>query len=166
MERIYCNNCEDDGSEEEEQEEYSKNCTKIFKDIQLKVAAIPGFKKQLDSITQNLSMLTDKYDTLILHEQSKVKIHKLEKTVADVNNEYVYLQKQNTALEQKLHQFEQVSRKHNIEIVGVEQLPGENLTEIVSKIGDIINVSSSNIEWTRRTFASIPQPRHNSRIFG
>ncbi|CAG4948831.1 unnamed protein product [Parnassius apollo] len=125
--RIYCNNCEDDGSEEEEQQEYSQDYTKMLKDIQLKVSAIPGFKKQLVSITQSLSMLSDKYDTMILiveHEQSKDKIHKLEKTVADVNNKYDYLQKENTALEQKLHEFEQVSRKHNIEIVGVEQLPG------------------------------------------
>ncbi|CAG5022180.1 unnamed protein product [Parnassius apollo] len=145
--RIYCNNCEDDGSEEEEQQEYSQDYTKNLKDIQLKLSAIPGFKKQLDTITQSLSMLSDKYDTLIVeHEQSKDKIHKLEKTVADINNKYVYLQKQNTVLEQKL-----VSRKHNIEIVDVEQLPGENVTEIVSKIGDIINVSSSDIEWARRT---------------
>ncbi|CAG4975972.1 unnamed protein product [Parnassius apollo] len=76
----------------------------------------------------------------------KLETHtQIEKTVADANNTYVYLQKQNTAIEQKLHEFEQVSRKHNIEIVGVEQIPGENV------INDIINVSSSDIEWARRT---------------
>ncbi|CAK1584076.1 unnamed protein product [Parnassius mnemosyne] len=165
--RIYCNNCEDDGSEEEEQEEYSQDYTKILKDIQLKVAAIPGFKKQLDSITQSLSMLSDKYDILIVeHEQSKDKIHKLEKTIADVSNKSVYLQKQNTALEQKLHEFEQASRKNNIEIVGIEQLPGENVTEIVSKIGDIINVSSSDKEWARRTRSRKESTKPSSIIVG
>lgn len=157
--RIYCNNCEDDGSEEEQEEE-SCDYTKILKDIQIKVAVIPGFKKQLDSITQSLSMLSDKYDTLIAeHEQSKEKIIKLEKTCAGVNNKCIYLQKQNAALEQKIHEFEQASRKHNIEIVGIEQLPGENVKEIVTKIGEVIDVSSSDVEWARRT----RPPREDSK---
>ena len=116
------------------------------------MAAIPGLKKQLDSITQSMSLLSDKYDALIVeHEQSKVKIQKLEKIIANVNNKCVYLEKQNIAVEQKIHESEQVSRKHNIEIVGVEQLPGENVLEIVTKIGNVMNVSSTEIEWARRT---------------
>lgn len=158
--RIYCNNCEDEGSEEEQEEDSYSNFTKILKDIQIKVATLPTFKKQLDSITQSLSMLSDKYDTLIVeHEQSKQKILKLEKTYASVNNKCVNLQKQNIALEQKVHEFEQASRKHNIEIVGIEQLPGENVKEIVAKIGDVIDVNSSDIEWARRT----RPPRENSK---
>ncbi|VVD05961.1 unnamed protein product [Leptidea sinapis] len=43
------------------------------------------------------------------------------------------------------------SRKQNIEIVGIAQLPGESVKEIVSKIGDKINASSSDIEWARRS---------------
>ena len=34
--RRYCNNCEDDGSEEDEQEEESQGYTEILKDIQKK----------------------------------------------------------------------------------------------------------------------------------
>ncbi|XP_049881351.1 uncharacterized protein LOC126377584 [Pectinophora gossypiella] len=151
--RIYCNNCEDDeGSEEEEEEEDAQNYSKILKDIQKKVGVIPGLKKHLDSITQSLSLLSDKYDTLIAeHEQSKLKINKLEKTITNINNKCVFLEKCNTALEQKIHDFEQVSRKHNVEIVGIEQLPGENVKDIVSKIGAVIDVSSADIEWVRRS---------------
>ncbi|VVD03309.1 unnamed protein product [Leptidea sinapis] len=150
--RINCNNCEDEGSEDEDQDEELQDYSKILKDIQKKVGAIPGFKTQLDSITQSLIMLSDKYDSLIVeHEQSKEKIHKLEKAITNVSNNCVYLEKQNISFEQKIQEFEQASRKQNIEIVGIEQLSGESVIQIVSKIGEKINASSSDIEWARRS---------------
>ncbi|VVD00212.1 unnamed protein product [Leptidea sinapis] len=80
--RIYCNNCEDEGSEDEDQDEELQDYSKILKDIQKKVGAIPRLKTQLDSITQSLIMLSDKYESLIVeHEQSKEKIYKLEKAI-------------------------------------------------------------------------------------
>ncbi|KAH9645692.1 hypothetical protein HF086_003365 [Spodoptera exigua] len=149
--RIYCNNCEDEGSDEEEVEEEVQDLEKILKDIQKKVSAIPGLKKHLDTIQQSISVLSDKYDTLLFeHEESKGKISKLEKTVANINNRCVYLEKCNIALEQKLHEAEQQSLKQNLEIVGVEYIPGENLREIVTKIGDEIGVKSNDIEWVKR----------------
>ncbi|KAH9635529.1 hypothetical protein HF086_003143 [Spodoptera exigua] len=84
--RIYCNNCEDEGSDEEEVEEEVQDLEKILKDIQKK----------------------------------------------------------------KLHEAEQQSLKQNLEIVGVEYIPGENLREIVTKIGDEIGVKSNDIEWVKR----------------
>lgn len=155
--RLYCNNCEDDETETEDVDDVQdhQNIDKILKDIQKKVSAIPSLKKQLDSIKQSMGLLSEKYDTLLAEqEKSKDKIHKLEKAVETVNNKYIYLEKCNLALQQSLQGYEQSARKHNIEIVGVEQMPDENVKEIVSKIGEIINVSSVNIEWVRRT-----QPR-------
>lgn len=150
--RIHCNNCEEEGSEDEENEDESQDFTKILKDIQRKVSTIPGLKKQLDSITQSMSLLSDKYDSLIEeHEQSKKKINKLEKAVENVTNKCVYLEKCNIALEQKVEDFEQKSRKHNIVIAGVEQLPDENVRVIVTKIAENINVSCSDIEWAKRS---------------
>lgn len=150
--RIYCNNCEEEGSEEEEQEDEAQDFTKILKDIQRKVGTIPGLKKQLDSITQSLSLLSDKYDSLVEEqEQSTNRIIRLEKAVENVTNKCVYLEKCNMALEQKVQDFEQSSRKHNLVIVGVEQLPGENVKEIVTKIGDAIDASCADIEWARRS---------------
>ncbi|KAF9811809.1 hypothetical protein SFRURICE_021166 [Spodoptera frugiperda] len=76
---------------------------------------------------------------------------KLEKSSLNTTNRCVYLEKCNLALEQKLNEYEQSSRKLNIEIVGVEYLPNENVKDIVTKIGDEIGVSSHNIEWVKRS---------------
>ncbi|XP_060806374.1 uncharacterized protein LOC132903072 [Amyelois transitella] len=149
--RNYCNNCEDEGSEEDEQEERVQDYGNILKDIQKKVGEIPGVKKHLDAITQSLSLLSDKYDTLIAeHEKSREKINKLEKKVDNINNKCVYLEKCNIALEQKMRDFEQTSLKNNLEIVGIEQVPGENLKEIVSNIAQTLKVNTSDIESVRR----------------
>ncbi|CAH0730938.1 unnamed protein product, partial [Brenthis ino] len=60
------------------------------------------------------------------------------------------------ALEQKVHEFDQASRKHNLEIVGIEQLPNENVMAVAKKLGDIIGVSSACIDWvSRRTTRKI-----------
>ncbi|KAF9812251.1 hypothetical protein SFRURICE_012803 [Spodoptera frugiperda] len=152
--RIFCNNCEDDDSETEEQED-CLDSDKILKDIQKNVRVIPGLLKQLETIKQSMSLLSDKYDTLLTeHEKSKIKIKTLEKTVEHISNKCTFLEKCNGALEQRVHDFEQSTRKHNIEIVGIEQLPGENVKEVVTKIGNMINVSSDDIDFVRRN-----QPR-------
>lgn len=150
--RIYCNNCEeDDSSTEDVEEEDVQLCEKILKDIQKKVSALPSLIKQLDSITQSMSVLSDKYDTLLEEqEHSKTKIIKLENTVTTINNKCVYLEKCNVALEQKIHEFEQSTRKHNIEIVGIEEMPGENIKDIVTRIGNTLGVHCDEIDWSRR----------------
>lgn len=153
--RLFCNNCEDDETENEDLDDDvqdHQNIEKILKDIQSKVSTIPSLKKQLDSIKQSMGLLSEKYDMLLAEqEKSKDKIHKLEKAVEAVNNKCTYLEKFNLALQQSLQGYEQSARKQNIEIVGVEQMPDENVKEIVSKIGKIINVSSDDsIEWVRR----------------
>lgn len=141
----------DSRTDDEEQDDIKKDFEKILKDIQRKVSGIPTLKSQLESITTSMSMLSDKYDTLIAeHEQSKQKITELKKTAININNKIVYLEKCNSALEQKVQEYDQVSRKNNLEIVGVEQLPGENLREVVTKTGQLINVSSMEIEWGSR----------------
>ncbi|XP_045538256.1 uncharacterized protein LOC106713295 [Papilio machaon] len=154
--RIYCNNCTDeDDSVNDDQEDDARYHDKILKDIQKNVNIIPCLIKQLECIKNSMCLLSEKYDTLLAeHEKSKDKIRKLEKTVENINNKCVYVEKCNTALEQKLHDYEQLTRKQNIEIVGLEAMPDENVTEIVSKLGKMINVSDDNIEWVRRN-----QPR-------
>lgn len=149
--RIFCNNCEDEESEEEEQEIEGQGFEKILKDIQNKVNSLPGFKNQLNSIITSMAVLSEKYDTILAeHEESKKKICKLEKYVESVNNKCVYLEKCNIALEQKVHDFEQSTRKHNIEIVGIEQMPDENVMEVVKKLGDSLEVNCDDIEWASR----------------
>ncbi|XP_026323726.1 uncharacterized protein LOC113233006 [Hyposmocoma kahamanoa] len=151
--RIYCNNCEeeDEDSESEEIEEDSQNLKKMLKDIQKKVSVLPSLIKQLDTIKDSMNLLSDKYDNLVAEQdQAKTKINKLEKTVSTINNKCVYLEKCNIALEQKVHEFEQATRQNNIEIVGVEQIPGENIKEVVKKIGSIMEVCSDDIAWCKR----------------
>ncbi|VVD02747.1 unnamed protein product [Leptidea sinapis] len=66
------------------------------------------------------------------------------------------IKKCNVALEQKVHEFEQASLNNRIEIMGIEKLPGENLKELISKVGDTINVNTSEIEWARRVTTTRP----------
>lgn len=47
-------------------------------------------------------------------------------------------------------EFEQSTRKHNIEIVGIEQMPDENVMEVVKKLGDTLEVNCDDVEWASR----------------
>lgn len=134
--RIYCNNCEEEEEmEEDDQEIEGQGFEKILKDIQNKVSTLPSLKKQLNSITASMGLLAEKYHTLLAeHEESKKNIVNLEKSILNVNNKCVYLEKVNGAIEQKIHKFEQSSRKQNIEIVGIEQLPEDNIVNVVKKL--------------------------------
>ncbi|CAH2108186.1 unnamed protein product [Euphydryas editha] len=71
--------------------------------------------------------------------------------MGSITNKYIYIEKCNTALEQKVNDFEQASLNHNVEIVGIEQLPNENLKKLVNKIGELIEVSSDDVEWVKRS---------------
>ncbi|XP_026746897.1 uncharacterized protein LOC113508126 [Trichoplusia ni] len=98
-----------------------------------------------------MGLLSEKYDVLLAeHEESKKKISHLEKSIQNANNKCVYLEKANMALEQKLHDIEQSSRKQNIEIIGIEQLPEENPMQIINKLGQLLEVNSENVEWASR----------------
>ncbi|KAL4718540.1 hypothetical protein ACJJTC_018032 [Scirpophaga incertulas] len=151
QEPIYCNNCEDDDSDDDQEEETQPmDC--ILKDIQKKVNILPGVIKRLESIEQSMSVLSDKYDNLMAeHKQSKDRINKLEKIVENTINKYVNLEKHNRALEQRMQENEQSARKNNIEIVGIEQLPDENILDIVFKIGNKMEVGTADIQTARRT---------------
>lgn len=165
--RIYCNNCEEDESEFEDQDDESQDTEKILKEIQKNVRAIPGLKKQLDSIKHSMSLLSDKYDSLLEeHEKSKVKISKLEKTVEAINNKCTHMEKCNSALEQRLHEYEQSTRKHNVEIVGVEQMPNEDVKLIIENIAKEIDVSTKDVEWVRRSQPRKQQSKSPSIIVG
>lgn len=167
--KIYCHNCEEEGTDEDEPEpeEEIKDLEKILKDIQVKVGAIPSLKKHLDGIKQSISVLSDKYDTLLNeHKLAKDKIAKLEKTTVNITNKCVYLEKCNLALEQKVNEFEQSKRNNNLEIVGVEYQPGENIKEIISKIGEKIGASSQDIEWAKRSRPTKQGSKPSSIIVG
>ncbi|KAF9800978.1 hypothetical protein SFRURICE_010298, partial [Spodoptera frugiperda] len=131
-----------DDSETEEQED-CLDSDKILKDIQKNVRVIPGLLKQLETIKQSMSLLSDKYDTLLTeHEKSKIKIKTLEKTVEHISNKCTFLEKCNAPW-------------NNVcTTLSSQLLPGENVKEVVTKIGNMINVSSDDIDFVRRN-----QPR-------
>ncbi|KAI5633137.1 hypothetical protein NE865_10232 [Phthorimaea operculella] len=154
IDHIYCNECEQDFVDPtltQKPEAKQQDLEKILRDIQKKVNGIPSLKSQLDAINVSMGMLSDKYDTLVTEqEQSKKNIKDINKNITNINNKIVYLEKCNAAMEQKLQEHEQASRQHNLQIVGIEQLPGEQLRDLVSKLGDLINASSADIEWVSR----------------
>jgi hypothetical protein len=132
-----------------------KNLDKIMSNYwriyKKKVSVIPGFKKHLYSIQQSISLLSDKYGTLLVeHEQTKEKLLKLEKTVTNVSNKCVYLEKCNLACKQKLQEYEQSMRNNNLEIAGIEYLPGENLKTVVTNIAAKIGANCDGIDWVKR----------------
>jgi hypothetical protein len=155
--RLCCNNCEEESDDEQENVEMHVDASAAIKDILKKVSVLPDLKKELSIISHSMSVLSDKYDTLLAeHEKSKQKIASLEKVTFNTQNKCIYLEKCNIALQQKIEQFEQATRKHRIEIVGVEQLPGEKVEDVVAKIGKEINVSCEDIELAKRAFPSKP----------
>lgn len=156
--RFCCNNCEEESEDESVNSEMpiDSNAADI-KDILKKVSVLPDLKKELSMIVHSMSVLSDKYDTLLAeHEKSKEKIAYLERSTLNTQNKCVYLEKCNVALQQKIEQFEQTTRQHKIEIVGVEQLPGEKVEDLVAKIGNEINVTCEDIELAKRAFRSKP----------
>lgn len=155
--RYCCNNCEEESEDEPEE---SVDVSKAIKDILKKVSVLPGLEKQLDAISLSMSVLSEKYDTLLAeHEQSKERIVKLEKVTMNTQNKCIHLEKCNVALQQKVEELEQATRKHKIEITGVEQLPSENVMDIVAKVGRAIDVSCADIESAARAHPLKPGKR-------
>lgn len=102
-------------------------------------------------IKKSMSLLLEKYDALLIeHEEAKGRILKLEKSHTNTTNKCVYLEKCNLALEHKMQELEQSSHKRNIEIIGVEQLPGENWKQVVCNLSEKVNLRTDEIESVRR----------------
>lgn len=150
--RNYCNNCEEDDLEVSEDEEVTDvNHKKLLREILKKVSVIPGVQIQLSGISESLSLLSDKYDKMLSEqEELKTKVIKMEKNMYDLTNRCTNLEKCNVALEQKLQEYDQSSRRQNIEIAGVEQLPNEDTSALVKKIGKELKLPTEEILWARR----------------
>ncbi|XP_059045775.1 uncharacterized protein LOC131841472 [Achroia grisella] len=152
--RLFCNNCQDDDMDQEcgdDEEEETTISSTVLRDINKKIEIIRDVKKQLETLTQTIEFLTEKYDHLRSeHQNTKEKVTKLEKQLTNINNKCTYLEKYNGALEQKILDLEQAGRKNNIQIYGVEQLPNENLKSLLQKLAEVMKVSADDIEWARR----------------
>ncbi|KAG7305368.1 hypothetical protein JYU34_009431 [Plutella xylostella] len=141
--RLYCNNC---GGEDSDTDEIDDTNNNVLKEINQKINIIKDVKKQLITLTESMEFLSEKYEILLAeHTQSKDRIEKLEKCVTTLNNKTTYLEKCNGALEEKIQEMQQKSRQYNIEIVGVEQLPEENMKDMMEKIGALLKVNTEHI---------------------
>ncbi|KAG7294894.1 hypothetical protein JYU34_022723 [Plutella xylostella] len=90
------------------------------------------FREEMQRTMQYLSDKIDDYEKC--QKESKERISNLEKNVHNLTNTCVHLQKYNGALEQKIMDMEQSTRKLNLEIVGIEVLPDENPKIIIEKL--------------------------------
>ncbi|KAG7296212.1 hypothetical protein JYU34_021318 [Plutella xylostella] len=114
------------------------------------------FREEMQRTMQYLSDKIDDYEKC--QKESKERISNLEKNVHNLTNTCVHLQKYNGALEQKIMDMEQSTRKLNLEIVGIEVLPDENPKIIIEKLGDLMKVSFKEIESATRG-----APRSNAK---
>ncbi|KAG7297004.1 hypothetical protein JYU34_019928 [Plutella xylostella] len=154
--RTHCNNCDDAADFEQEDkmedaEQFSSSNNNVLKDINRKIGMIKDVKIQLISLTQSIDFLSEKYELLLTeHTKTKSDVVRLDKNITQLTNKCTYLEKCNGALEEKIMDIEQKTRRHNLQIVGVECMPDEKVSELVKKLGDLIGATTNHISSVNR----------------
>ena len=102
---------------------------------------LEDLKSKIDKIEQSLNFLSGKYDELIsnssnvnniirdLNEENKIIKESLHKSVNDIE-----------LLKQEVNNMEQYMRRDCLEIRGIPVLTGEDTSQLVKKVGEIIEV--------------------------
>ncbi|KAG7304971.1 hypothetical protein JYU34_010399 [Plutella xylostella] len=105
-----------------------------------------------EELQRSLQFFSDKIDDYEkTQKETTEKIATMDKQLHNLTNTCSYLQKYSGALEQKIIDLEQNERQLNLEIVGLEELPNEEPMAIVKKLGELMKVSTTEIECARRT---------------
>ena len=114
--------------------------------------------KVMDSLTESISFMSDKFDSLIK------RIDSLEMKYKDVESENKCLKASRlnqrvSEHEDEMNNVQQYMRRDCVEIAGIPQHMGENTNHIVVKVGEVmgINLDESDISISHR----LPVPSRN-----
>ena len=74
----------------------------------------------------------------------KQMVRNADEEIADLNDDLNGVAKDLSTAKKQIDDLEQYTRKHNLELHGIFETPGENISEKIIKLGKVLNVHISN----------------------
>lgn len=116
----------------------------LLKEVNTKLSIIYKMEKNLEDLRDTVDFYAEQYQAMVAYkEESERKIKSLEQ-------KNVYLEKCNSALEERILDLESKEKERNIEIVGLEKKINENIMDTVRVITQKLNLKSESISSAMR----------------
>lgn len=115
-------------------------------DIVKRLDALAGVPGQISELTKSIQLMSDKYDEILSKQvQQDREIGSLRKRVETLEKKPCSDNSQVKELESALNNLEVHSRKHNIEVHGVQRTPNENLLAKLNDIAKSVNLPELSV---------------------
>lgn len=112
-----------------------------------KLEIVASIHQQLEEIKSTVDFYAEKYQELVqFKEDSTERIKRMEVKVREVQNKNIYLEKCNLALEERIDAIEIKGKENCIEVIGLMEVEGEKLEEIIPNLGAIYGLQKQEIE--------------------
>lgn len=117
----------------------------LLTEVNKKMEVIYTMKKQLDEMAETIDFYAEKYQELIDFKADCIeKNKKTENKITDLVNRNKYLEKCNSALEERVQWIEQKETEKKVELVGV-QIQNDSIRETVSQIASKLELPIQDI---------------------
>lgn len=112
----------------------SAEMREFMSSVLVKLEKLEKMAPVIENLEKAVQFLSDKYDEMCVQVENQDKIISELKKEAEEKNKTI------TELEMRMVQSEQYARNRNLEIINVEQRPGEDLVKIVEKLANEMGV--------------------------
>lgn len=110
--------------------------------INNKMTDLDSIKSNIEELIKNFSFLSEKYDVLLTKIDNNNEIIKDQcKTINEIKKSNIVKDQVIKNLSEKVDNLEQYTRNKNIEIVGLNEIPGENCKQLVVDIAKKLNLN-------------------------
>lgn len=111
----------------------------LLQEVNTKLSIIYKMEKNIEELRDTVDFYAEQYQTMVAYkEESDKKIRSLEQ-------KNVYLEKCNSALEERILDLESKEKERNIEIVGLEKKNKENIMDTLKVITHKLKLKAENI---------------------
>lgn len=116
----------------------------LLLEVNNKLEIIHKINERLNEAVEAIDFYAEQYQKMLEFKQSA------EKKFTYLENKNIFLEKRNKALEERIEELEQREKEKNIEIIGLEKQNNEDITEMVKKISNKLNLNPKEIEDVKR----------------
>lgn len=136
--------CNSPGKEREVSDLDKTPAEGVLAGINRKLEIIYKLEKRIEELHETVDFYAEQYQKMMEFSTET------EKKLKSLEQKNIYLEKCNNALEERVMYLEQRDKETNLEIIGLQKLENENVKEVVSKVAQVLKVSTNDIEEARR----------------